>query len=77
MNPPKTSLIKKQPSAQKQNQSVSFQYYAAAMGVMFLLMTVVQGVSTMILEKEQEVYKRLLLSNLTYTKLSLREKCLA
>jgi ABC-2 type transport system permease protein len=45
----------------------SFQYYAAAMGVMFLLMTVVQGVSTMILEKEQEVYKRLLISNLTYT----------
>jgi ABC-2 type transport system permease protein len=44
----------------------SFQYYAAAMGVMFLLMTVVQGVSTMILEKEQEVYKRLLISNLTY-----------
>ncbi|MDF2786938.1 MAG: transporter [Neobacillus sp.] len=44
----------------------SFQYYAAAMGVMFLLMTVVQGVSTMILEKEQEVFKRLLISNLTY-----------
>lgn len=44
----------------------SFQYYAAAMGVMFLLMTVVQGVSTMILEKEQEVFKRLLVSNLTY-----------
>lgn len=45
----------------------SFQYYAAGMGVMFLLMTVVQGAATMILEKEQEVYKRLLLSNLTYT----------
>jgi ABC-2 type transport system permease protein len=45
----------------------SFQYYAAAMGVMFLLMTVVQGVSNMILEKEQEVYKRLQLSQLTYT----------
>ncbi|WP_462412725.1 ABC transporter permease [Neobacillus sp. Marseille-QA0830] len=45
----------------------SFQYYAAAMGVMFLLMTVVQGVSNMILEKEQEVYKRLLLTHLTYT----------
>ncbi|WP_342429271.1 ABC transporter permease [Neobacillus sp. FSL H8-0543] len=44
----------------------SFQYYAAAMSVMFLLMTVVQGVSTMILEKEQEVYKRLLLTHLTY-----------
>lgn len=45
----------------------SFQYYAAAMGVMFLLMTVVQGVATMILEKEQEVYKRLLVSSLTFT----------
>jgi ABC-2 type transport system permease protein len=45
----------------------SFQYYAAAMGVMFLLMTVVQGVTTMILEKEDEVYKRLLLSHLTFT----------
>ncbi|MFJ5717449.1 ABC transporter permease [Neobacillus sp. NPDC093127] len=44
----------------------SFQYYAAAMGVMFLLMTVVQGVSTMILEKEQDVFNRLLLTNLTY-----------
>jgi ABC-2 type transport system permease protein len=44
----------------------SFQYYAAAMGVMFLLMTVVQGVSAMILEKEQDVFKRLLLTNLTY-----------
>ena len=45
----------------------SFQYYAAAMGVMFLLMTVVQGVTAMILEKEQAVYNRLLLTNLTYT----------
>lgn len=45
----------------------SFQYYSAAMGVMFLLMTVVEGVSTMILEKEQEVYKRLLVTNLTYS----------
>lgn len=44
----------------------SFQYYAAGMGVMFLLMTVVEGVSAMILEKEQEVYKRLLITNLTY-----------
>jgi ABC-2 type transport system permease protein len=34
---------------------------------MFLLMTVVQGVTTMILEKEQAVYNRLLLTNLTYT----------
>ena len=45
----------------------SFQYYAAAMGVMFLLMTVVQGVTTMILEKEQAVYNRLLLTKLTFT----------
>lgn len=45
----------------------AFQYYAAAMGVMFLLMTIVEGVSAMILEKEQEVYKRLLVSKLTYT----------
>ncbi len=44
----------------------AFQYYAAAMGVMFLLMTIVEGVSAMILEKEQEVYKRLLVSNLSY-----------
>jgi ABC-2 type transport system permease protein len=44
----------------------SFQYYAAAMGVMFLLMTVVQGVSTMIQEKEQAVYNRLLVSSLTF-----------
>jgi ABC-2 type transport system permease protein len=50
----------------KTNPVSSFQYYAAAMGVMFLLMTVVQGVSTMIQEKEQEVFKRLLVSNLTY-----------
>jgi ABC-2 type transport system permease protein len=44
----------------------SFQYYAAAMGVMFLLMTVVQGVSNMILEKEQVVYNRLQLTSLSY-----------
>ncbi|RHW35702.1 ABC transporter permease [Neobacillus notoginsengisoli] len=44
----------------------SFQYYAAGMGVMFLLMTVTIGVSAMIEEKEQEVYKRLLVSKLTH-----------
>ncbi len=44
----------------------SFQYYAAAMGVMFLLMTVAEGVSAMILEKEQEVYNRLQVSKLSY-----------
>lgn len=45
----------------------SFQYYAAGMGVMFLLMTVVIGVGAMIEEKEQEVYRRLLVSSLTYS----------
>ncbi|PLR94686.1 ABC transporter permease [Bacillus sp. T33-2] len=45
----------------------SFQYYAAGMGVMFLLMTVVIGVSAMIEEKEQEVYSRLLVSTLTHS----------
>ncbi|RDU38301.1 ABC transporter permease [Neobacillus piezotolerans] len=44
----------------------SFQYYAAGMGVMFLLMTVTIGVTAMIEEKEQEVYKRLLVSKLTH-----------
>lgn len=44
----------------------AFQYYAAAMGVMFLLITVTDGVSAMILEKEQEVYKRLLVSKLSF-----------
>lgn len=60
-------LLKESTINAKTKMVSSFQYYAAAMGVMFLLMTVVQGVSTMILEKEQEVYKRLLLTNLTYT----------
>ncbi|MFZ7947103.1 ABC transporter permease [Neobacillus sp. 19] len=59
-------LIKETTIDAKTKPVSSFQYYAAAMGVMFLLMTVVQGVSTMILEKEQEVFKRLLLTNLTY-----------
>lgn len=44
----------------------SFQYYAAAMGVMFLLLTVVEGVAAIVLEKEQEVYKRLLVTRLSY-----------
>lgn len=54
-------------SAIKQDQRPvsSFQYYAAGMGVMFLLMTVVTGVSTIIEEKEQRVYHRLLVSKLT------------
>lgn len=43
----------------------SFQYYAAGMGVMFLLMTVVITVGSMIEEKESQVYNRLLISNLT------------
>ena len=53
--------------AVKQDQTPvgSFQYYAAGMGVMFLMMTVVTGVGAMIEEKEQEVYNRLLVSKLT------------
>jgi ABC-2 type transport system permease protein len=53
--------------APDQKQVGSFQYYAAGMGVMFLLMTVVIGVGAMLEEKEQEVYRRLLISNLTYS----------
>lgn len=45
----------------------SFQYYAGGMGVLFLLMTVVFLVGSMIEEKEEEVYKRLLVSNLSNT----------
>jgi ABC-2 type transport system permease protein len=50
---------------QDQTPVSSFQYYAAGMGVMFLLMTVVTGVSAMIEEKEQDVYHRLLVTKLT------------
>lgn len=45
----------------------SFQYYAGGMGVLFLLMTVVFLVGSMIEEKEEEVYKRLLVSKLNNT----------
>ncbi|MFJ7729397.1 ABC transporter permease [Neobacillus sp. NPDC097160] len=62
----KKPLLKETTIDAKTKPVSSFQYYAAAMGVMFLLMTVVQGVSTMILEKEQDVFQRLLLTNLTY-----------
>lgn len=62
----KKPLIRETTIDAKTKPVSSFQYYAAAMGVMFLLMTVVQGVSTMILEKEQDVFNRLLLTNLTY-----------
>jgi ABC-2 type transport system permease protein len=53
--------------AVKQDQEPvgSFQYYAAGMGVMFLLMTVITGVSAMIEEKEQDVFSRLLITKLT------------
>ena len=53
--------------AVKQDQKPvgSFQYYAAGMGVMFLLMTVITGVSAMIDEKEQDVYNRLLVTKLS------------
>ena len=63
---PTQDLLQETAIGTNTNPVSSFQYYAAAMGVMFLLMTVVQGVSTMILEKGQEVFKRLLVSNLTY-----------
>ncbi|WP_251552108.1 ABC transporter permease [Neobacillus muris] len=63
----KVSLLNETTVSAKTKMVGSFQYYAAAMGVMFLLMTVVQGVSNMILEREQEVYNRLLLTHLTYT----------
>ncbi|MEH7355332.1 ABC transporter permease [Neobacillus drentensis] len=62
----KKPLLKETSIDAKTKLVSSFQYYAAAMSVMFLLMTVVQGVSTMILEKEQDVFQRLLLTNLTY-----------
>ncbi|MBU5260828.1 MULTISPECIES: ABC transporter permease [Bacillus] len=45
----------------------SFQYYAGGMGVLFLLMTVVFLVGSMIEEKEEDVYKRLLVSKLSNT----------
>jgi ABC-2 type transport system permease protein len=63
----KRTWLNEQAIAADQKPVGSFQYYAAAMGVMFLLMTVVEGVSAMILEKEQEVYKRLLVSKLTFS----------
>ncbi|MBT2637038.1 ABC transporter permease [Bacillus sp. ISL-39] len=50
---------------QDQKPVGSFQYYAAGMGVMFLLMTVITGVSAMIDEKEQDVYNRLLVTKLS------------
>jgi ABC-2 type transport system permease protein len=50
---------------QDQKPVGSFQYYAAGMGVMFLLMTVITGVSAMIDEKEQDVYNRLLITKLS------------
>ncbi|MEH7076274.1 ABC transporter permease [Neobacillus drentensis] len=63
----KQPVLKEKTISAKTKPVGSFQYYAAAMSVMFLLMTVVQGVTAMILEKEQDVYKRLLTTNLTYT----------
>ncbi|MBR0590967.1 MULTISPECIES: ABC transporter permease [Bacillus] len=50
------------------NQPItSFQYYSGGMGVLFLLMTVVFLVGSMIEEKEEEVYKRLVVSKLSNT----------
>lgn len=61
------NLFKESTVSKKTKPVGSFQYYAAAMGVMFLLMTVVQGVTMMIREKEETVYQRLFLTNLTYS----------
>ncbi|CEG26534.1 ABC transporter permease [Bacillus sp. B-jedd] len=59
-------LVKEKAAGKEEVTVSSFQYYAAGMGVMFLLMTVTIGVSAMIEEKEQEVFKRLLVSKLTH-----------
>ncbi|RSD23035.1 ABC transporter permease [Mesobacillus subterraneus] len=58
-------MMKEEAVSQDQQPVSSFQYYAAGMGVMFLMMTVITGVSAMIEEKEQDVYNRLLVSQLT------------
>ncbi|WP_043931636.1 ABC transporter permease [Bacillus sp. EB01] len=60
-----SALLKERAAGEDAKTVSSFQYYAAGMGVMFLLITVVAGVSAMIQEKEQEVYKRLLVTKLT------------
>ncbi len=60
-------LVEEVAVKQEQKPVGSFQYYAAGMGVMFLLMTVITGVSAMIEEKEQDVYNRLLITKLTNT----------
>lgn len=60
------TLVKEEAANEDGMPVNSFQYYAAGMGVMFLLMTVTIGVTAMIEEKEQEVYKRLLVSKLTH-----------
>lgn len=58
-------LIKEQTVRNDQPPISSFQYYAVGMGVMFLLMTVVITVGSMIEEKESTVYNRLLVTSLT------------
>ncbi|MCM3123214.1 MULTISPECIES: ABC transporter permease [unclassified Mesobacillus] len=60
-------LVEEVAVKQEQKPVGSFQYYAAGMGVMFLLMTVITGVCTMIEEKEQDVFNRLLITKLTNT----------
>jgi ABC-2 type transport system permease protein len=60
-------LVEETAVKQEQKPVGSFQYYAAGMGVMFLLMTVITGVSAMIEEKEQDVFNRLLITKLTNT----------
>ncbi|MBT2681451.1 ABC transporter permease [Bacillus sp. ISL-35] len=64
---PAFDLVEEVAVKQEQKPVGSFQYYAAGMGVMFLLMTVITGVSTMIEEKEQDVFNRLLITKLTNT----------
>ncbi|UYZ23700.1 ABC transporter permease [Mesobacillus jeotgali] len=59
------AFVEEAAAEQDQKPVGSFQYYAAGMGVMFLLMTVITGVSAMIDEKEQDVFNRLLVTKLS------------
>lgn len=61
----RVNIIEEVAVKQEQKPVGSFQYYAVGMGVMFLMMTVITGVSAMIEEKEQDVYNRLLVSKLS------------
>lgn len=63
----KKELVKERNIHINSQPITSFQYYAGGMGVLFLLMTVVFLVGSMIEEKEEDVYKRLLVSKLSNT----------